>query len=148
MRLRSLSPSLDLQAAEAPRLGPEATVFLRELSKVEAGRDFPGAVPHNAGLAHLMEGLRDRLGPEGPAFGPSTPDFPSSRAGIDARGVLEGRLAASDLALEAATRALQHGSVDRATIRLVVVASVTSDRVVPSLAATLQHRLGLPTVWS
>ena len=63
-------------------------------------------------------------------------------------GILERRFGSedqstSDLALEAAQKALDHAGVLPDEIDLVLVATITPDMAFPSTACLLQHKLGL-----
>lgn len=63
------------------------------------------------------------------------------RTGIRARHFCAPDVAASDLAFEAALKALEAAGRSAAEIDLVIVATSTPDMVFPSTAAILQHRL-------
>lgn len=65
------------------------------------------------------------------------------RTGIRARHFAEPDVAASDLALVAATNALQAAEIAASEIDLIIVATSTPDMVFPSTAAILQHKLGI-----
>lgn len=65
-------------------------------------------------------------------------------SGIRDRRVVESGQCASDLALSAARRLLQHVAVDRSSIRLLIFASQTPDHRIPATACRLQAELGLP----
>ena len=63
-------------------------------------------------------------------------------------GILERRVAApgqltSDLAVEAAYRALENASLSPSDLDLIIVATATPDRLAPSTACIVQHKLGL-----
>lgn len=65
-------------------------------------------------------------------------------------GILERRLAGpdeqtSDMAVQAARRALEDAKVTCGEIDLLVVATVTPDTPMPATACLVQHKLGLPT---
>jgi 3-oxoacyl-[acyl-carrier-protein] synthase-3 len=70
-------------------------------------------------------------------------DWIVSRTGIKKRHVVEGSTAASDLALEAANRALDEAGMKASDIDQILVATVTPDRLFPSTACTLQEKLGV-----
>ncbi len=105
------------------------------------GDQIAGAVLSNARLAELMSEARDRLAAD---FEVSTPQFPLERIGIEQRCVLDCELSPRHLAIEAARRALANSGVEPERIAVLVVASVTHERVVPSMASTVQSELGLP----
>jgi 3-oxoacyl-[acyl-carrier-protein] synthase-3 len=68
-----------------------------------------------------------------------------ARSGIRERRIAAPDEATSDLAVEAARRALKDAGVDASEIDLVVVATVTPDSPMPSTACIIQHKLGVPT---
>jgi 3-oxoacyl-[acyl-carrier-protein] synthase III len=65
-------------------------------------------------------------------------------SGIRDRRVVEAGQCASDLALAAARRLLQHAAVDPASIDALIFASQTPDYRIPATACKLQADLGLP----
>ncbi|HET6600151.1 MAG TPA: beta-ketoacyl-ACP synthase III, partial [Burkholderiaceae bacterium] len=65
------------------------------------------------------------------------------RTGIRARHFAAPDVACSDLAVEAARRALEAADVDAANIDLIVVATSTPDMVFPSAACMVQQKLGV-----
>ena len=65
------------------------------------------------------------------------------RTGIRARHFAAPDVACSDLALEAAKRALAAADVDAASIDLIIVATSTPDMVFPSTACLVQQKLGV-----
>jgi 3-oxoacyl-[acyl-carrier-protein] synthase-3 len=68
-----------------------------------------------------------------------------ARSGIRERRIAGPDEATSDLAVEAAQRALVDAGVKASEIDLVVVATVTPDSPMPSTACIIQHKLGVPT---
>jgi 3-oxoacyl-[acyl-carrier-protein] synthase-3 len=66
-----------------------------------------------------------------------------SRSGIAARHFAEPDVPASDLAVEAARRALQAASLDPSAVDLIIVATSTPDMVFPSTACIVQQKLGI-----
>lgn len=64
------------------------------------------------------------------------------RTGIQARHFAAAGVCSSDLALEAARRALQAAAVDAKDIDLIIVGTSTPDMVFPSTACILQSKLG------
>ncbi len=66
-----------------------------------------------------------------------------SRSGIQARHFAESDVPSSDLAVEAARRALDAAGVDAEAIDLIVVATSTPDMVFPSTACIVQRKLGI-----
>jgi len=65
------------------------------------------------------------------------------RTGIHARHFAAPEVACSDLAVEAARRALDAADCDVATIDLIIVATSTPDMVFPSAACIVQQKLGV-----
>src|SRR5437870_2429996 len=70
-----------------------------------------------------------------------------SRTGIRERHVVDYGVATSDLAVEAAKRALAERGIDGNEIEAIVVATVTPDMLFPSTACLVQHKLGIKKVW-
>jgi len=67
---------------------------------------------------------------------------------VQRTGILERRhappdVATSDLAVEAAARAIEHAGIDPADIDLVLVGTFTPDMLLPSTACLVQEKLGL-----
>ena len=71
-----------------------------------------------------------------------------SRTGIRQRRFAYEGQATSDLALEAAKRALAQAKIETDQIDLVIVATITPDMAFPSTACILQHKLGLGKIAS
>ena len=69
-------------------------------------------------------------------------DWIVERTGIRARHFAAPDVGSSDLALHAATSALQAAGMDAKAIDLIIVATSTPDMVFPSTACILQHKLG------
>ena len=65
------------------------------------------------------------------------------RTGIKRRHIASEGETTSDLALEAAKRALKHADVGAADLDLVIVATTTPDETFPSTATKIQARLGM-----
>lgn len=66
-----------------------------------------------------------------------------TRSGIKQRHIAaEGELT-SDLAVNAAERALEHAGVDAADLDLIICATTTPDNTFPATATKVQHRLGV-----
>lgn len=64
------------------------------------------------------------------------------RTGIEERRIAEKDVPVSELAFRAAQMALADAKVDAADIDLIIMATLTSDCVIPSTSCVLQHRLG------
>lgn len=65
-----------------------------------------------------------------------------TRTGICQRHIAAPEQACSDLAEQAARRALEMAKVDPAELSAIIVATISPDHVFPSTACLLQHRLG------
>lgn len=70
-------------------------------------------------------------------------DWIVSRTGIEARHVAAETEMTSDLAFQAAQRAMQAANVSADDIDLIIVATTTPDMIFPSTACLLQARLGV-----
>ena len=71
-----------------------------------------------------------------------------SRTGIKERRLASAGQSTSDLALGAATMAIESAGISKDLIDLVIVATITPDMAFPSTACQLQHKLGLQKVAS
>lgn len=69
------------------------------------------------------------------------------RTGIRERHLVQNGVATSDLAAEAAKRALSERGADVSEIEAIIVATVTPDMFFPSTACLVQHKLGAKNVW-
>jgi 3-oxoacyl-[acyl-carrier-protein] synthase-3 len=69
------------------------------------------------------------------------------RVGIRERHIVDKGVATSDLAVEAAKRALAERGIDASDLDLIVVATVTPDMFFPATACLVQHKLGAKNVW-
>ena len=65
-----------------------------------------------------------------------------SRTGIEERRIAEDSQATSDLAYEAAKKALENAKVSPEEIDLIIVATMTPDYFTPATAAIVQDKLG------
>ncbi|MCL5677331.1 MAG: ketoacyl-ACP synthase III [Firmicutes bacterium] len=72
----------------------------------------------------------------------TTDEWIRSRTGIRERRILPPDMATSDMALEAARRALADAGVEPAQVDCIIVATVTPDTPFPSVSTRLQDRLG------
>jgi 3-oxoacyl-[acyl-carrier-protein] synthase III len=70
-------------------------------------------------------------------------DWIVERTGIRARHFAAPEVCSSDLAVEAARRAIDAAQLQVADIDLIIVATSTPDMVFPSVACILQHKLGI-----
>ena len=64
------------------------------------------------------------------------------RTGIKERRIAEDNVPMSELAMKAAENALQDAGVTADELDLIIVATLTSDRIIPSTACMIQNRLG------
>jgi len=68
-----------------------------------------------------------------------------ARSGIRERRIAAADEATSDLAVQAARRALEDASTPPSDIDLLIVATVTPDHPMPATACIVQHKLGVPS---
>jgi 3-oxoacyl-[acyl-carrier-protein] synthase-3 len=71
----------------------------------------------------------------------------TSRTGIKNRRMVETENT-SDLAFEASLKAIKDAKINKNEIDLVIVATITPDKIFPSVAATVQKKLGLNEVFA
>src|SRR3982075_2360458 len=69
------------------------------------------------------------------------------RTGIRERHIVDKGVATSDLAVEAAKKALAERGIDASDLDAILVATVTPDMFFPSTACLVQHKLGAKGVW-
>lgn len=69
-----------------------------------------------------------------------------TRTGIRERRFAADNEATSDMALKAAERAISNADIDKESIDLIIVATMTPDMPFPSTACLLQKKMGLPCV--
>jgi 3-oxoacyl-[acyl-carrier-protein] synthase III len=69
------------------------------------------------------------------------------RTGIRERHLVDKGVATSDLAAEAAKKALAQRGMDASEIEVIIVATVTPDMFFPSTACLVQHKLGARHTW-
>jgi 3-oxoacyl-[acyl-carrier-protein] synthase-3 len=84
--------------------------------------------------------LADRLAADGIE---TSDEWIVERTGIRARHFAAADVAASDLALEAAKRALEAAKLEASSIDLIIVATSTPDMVFPSVACLVQQKLAV-----
>jgi 3-oxoacyl-[acyl-carrier-protein] synthase-3 len=75
----------------------------------------------------------------------TTDEWIRTRSGIRERRIAAPGEATSDMAVEAARRALADAHITASSIDLLVVATMTPDMPMPAAACIIQHKLGLPT---
>ncbi len=71
----------------------------------------------------------------------------ADRTGIRERHVVDKGVATSDLAVEAAKKALMERGLAATDLDAIIVATVTPDMFFPSTACLVQHKLGAKGVW-
>jgi 3-oxoacyl-[acyl-carrier-protein] synthase III len=69
------------------------------------------------------------------------------RVGIRERHLVDNGVATSDLAVEAAKKALAERGIDPSDLDAIIVATVTPDMFFPATACLVQHKLGAKNVW-
>jgi 3-oxoacyl-[acyl-carrier-protein] synthase-3 len=70
-----------------------------------------------------------------------------SRVGIRERHIVDKGVATSDLAVEAAKKALSERGISASDLDAIIVATVTPDMLFPATACLVQHKLGAEKVW-
>ena len=95
---------------------------------IGTGSYLPERVVHNTDLEKMMD---------------TTDQWIRERTGIEARHFADAGVLTSDLAVDAATRALETAGVSPAQVDLIVCATVTGDTTFPSTAVWVQQKLGL-----
>lgn len=73
----------------------------------------------------------------------TTDEWITSRSGIKERHVASAEQASSDLAVEAAQKAIRDAKIDKNEIDLIIVGTITPDNAFPSTANWVQKKLGL-----
>jgi 3-oxoacyl-[acyl-carrier-protein] synthase-3 len=77
----------------------------------------------------------------------TTSEWILTRTGIRTRHIVDRGVAASDLAVGAAQRAIAERGIALAEIEAIVVGTVTPDMLYPSTACLVQHKMGIPRTW-
>jgi 3-oxoacyl-[acyl-carrier-protein] synthase III len=77
----------------------------------------------------------------------TTDDWIMSRVGIRERHIVEKGVATSDLAVEAAKKALAQRGLTPTDIEVIIVGTVTPDMFFPSTACLVQNKLGAKGAW-
>jgi 3-oxoacyl-[acyl-carrier-protein] synthase-3 len=99
----------------------------RTCSITGVGSYLPERILTNADLEKMVE---------------TTDDWIVTRTGIKQRRIAAANEFTSDMAAEAARRAMQMAGITADHIDLIIVATITPDMVFPSTAAIVQHKLG------
>ena len=94
------------------------------------GSYAPARILTNDDLAHMVD---------------TSDDWIRSRSGIRERRIAAPDEETSDMAVQAARRALTDANVTAAEVDLLVVATITPDLLMPACACLVQHKLGVPT---
>ena len=71
-------------------------------------------------------------------------DWIKARTGIRQRRFAADNEACSDMAMEAANKAIENSGIDKNSIDCIIVATMTPDMPFPSTSCILQHKMGLP----
>ncbi len=122
----SSGPKSEAAASETLRPEPVTTVKLKG-----TGSYTPKRVLTNKDLTEIVE---------------TTDEWIVTRTGIRERRIAAPDESASDMAVEAATRALASAGLSANDIDLVIVATITPDMPFPSTACLVQDRLGMRKV--
>ena len=102
-------------------------------AKISAlGTYVPPRVLSNADLEKMVE---------------TSNDWILERTGIRERHLADKGVATSDLAVEAARKALVQRGIPATDLEAILVATVTPDMFFPSTACLVQHKLGASGVW-
>src|SRR5438105_2022433 len=99
----------------------------RTCSIVSVGSYVPERVLTNADLEKMVE---------------TSDEWITSRTGIKARRVAAQGEFTSDMAAQAALRAMQNGGITADQIDLIIVATITPDMLFPATACLVQHKIG------
>ncbi len=110
----------------------------RELSKVglakiaAVGTAVPSRVLSNQDLEQMVE---------------TSDEWIVERTGIRRRRIVDEGIATSDLAVEAAKRAIEHAGIAADDVDLIIVATITPDMILPATACLVQDRIGARRAW-
>ncbi|MBI5281503.1 MAG: ketoacyl-ACP synthase III [Candidatus Solibacter usitatus] len=77
----------------------------------------------------------------------TTSDWILERTGIEERHIADADVATSDMAIEAAKRALAERGTTAEDVDAIIVCTVTPDHMFPSTACIVQHKLGAKHAW-
>jgi 3-oxoacyl-[acyl-carrier-protein] synthase-3 len=136
---RSGPVSLTTRPSDGQALGESAAASLPQIpslmtppTRVGAGilgigSHVPDRILTNADLEKLVE---------------TSDEWIITRTGISERRIIGENQATSDLAVEAARRALEHAGLAAADIELIIVATITPDMPVPAVSNIVQDRIG------
>jgi len=68
------------------------------------------------------------------------------RSGIQTRRYAENGIGSSDLAYEAALKAIENAGLDKSEIDFIIAATISPDHYFPGIGVMIQARLGLPGI--
>jgi 3-oxoacyl-[acyl-carrier-protein] synthase III len=77
----------------------------------------------------------------------TTDEWITERTGIRQRHIVDPGVTTSDLAAEAALKALAKANVKPTDVELIIVATITPDMMLPATAALVQHKIGAAGAW-
>jgi len=77
----------------------------------------------------------------------TTDEWIMTRVGIRERHIVDKGVATSDLATEAAKKALAERGISPSDVEAIIVATVTPDMLFPCTACLVQHKLGAKQIW-
>ncbi|MFH1478033.1 MAG: beta-ketoacyl-ACP synthase III [Verrucomicrobiota bacterium] len=100
---------------------------LRSVSIIGAGSYLPKRILTNADLARVMD---------------TTDEWITTRTGIKERHIAAADQASSDMAVEAARRALRQAGLTAEDLDMIIVATITPDMFFPSTACFVQKAIG------
>jgi 3-oxoacyl-[acyl-carrier-protein] synthase-3 len=95
------------------------------------GRAIPPRVVTNFDLEKLMN---------------TTDEWIQQRSGIRERHYAEGGVGSSDLAVEAAGKAIESAGIDKSEIDFLIAATISPDHYFPGIGVMIQAKLGLGTI--
>ncbi|MGM9999407.1 MAG: ketoacyl-ACP synthase III [Candidatus Bruticola sp.] len=123
----------------------EKPIIIVDAAKAFPVDDLPGAILTNEKLSELMLQVKNNLlhstCPRHIEI--SDVDFPFDRIGIRSRRILDCLFGVYDIAAAASQKIILKRS-DLENLRLIVTATITADRVVPCVSASVQDALKLP----
>jgi 3-oxoacyl-[acyl-carrier-protein] synthase-3 len=119
--------------SSSPRPGENVSVSKPVRAKISAlGTYVPPRILSNDDLEKMVE---------------TSNEWILERTGIRERHLVDKGVATSDLAVEAAKRALAERGFQATDIEAILVATVTPDMLFPSTACLVQHKLGAKGAW-
>lgn len=123
----------------------EKPIIIVDAAKAFPAEDLPGAVLTNESLSELMAQVKENLlhsaNPRNIEI--SDVDFPFDRIGIRSRRILDCLFGVYDIAV-AASQKITLKRHDLEKLKLIIVATITADKIVPCVAASVQDALKLP----